>query len=162
VRIWPGGWPLAAGGWRLAAYGYSITHQSVSHMRLSRQAVVVAAPAIFLVQSGVRALIGQSKTAGVAQHVRMNGHRALGLLAVPMLHRVVRRALQGPTLLSEEKVWQICSFPRQSLRFRSAREIVAKLGMLCGSVHHVGRTLHYLEKPCTAIYLKHPLRLVSA
>ena len=35
----------------------------------------VAVPEIVLDQPGVRALVGESKTAGMAQHVGMEGHR---------------------------------------------------------------------------------------
>jgi hypothetical protein len=63
----------------------------------------VAVPEIVLNQPCVCALIRESKAAGIAQHVGMDGNRQLGLLAVLAQHQVDGGAVQGPPLLTEEE-----------------------------------------------------------
>ena len=53
----------------------------------------VAVPEIFLDQASVRALISQSKAAGMVQHLGVHRHRQLGLLAKFVQHQVDGRAV---------------------------------------------------------------------
>ena len=50
---------------------------------------------------------------------------------------------------------QIFSFPCKRLGPQVSRETVAKLGMLCGPSIMLGRNGLILEKPCSAIDLRH-------
>ena len=53
---------------------------------------------------GVRALVGEGKTAGMTQHVGMHRHRQPSLLAVLVQQQVDGRAVQRHSLLTEENV----------------------------------------------------------
>ncbi len=64
----------------------------------------VAVPEIVLDQPGVRAQVGESKAAGMAQHVGMNGNGELGLLDVLVQQQVDGRAVQGLAPLTEEEL----------------------------------------------------------
>ncbi len=63
----------------------------------------VAVPKIDLDKPDVRALVGEGKAAGMAQHVGMNSNGEAGLLAVFVQHQVDGRAMQGHAPLSEEE-----------------------------------------------------------
>ena len=74
--------------------------------------VNVAVPQEVLNEAGVRALVGESKTAGMAQHVGMHGHRQPSLLAVLVQQQVDGRAVQGLASLTEEERPPWCLQPR--------------------------------------------------
>ncbi len=63
----------------------------------------VPVPEIVLTKARVRALVSESKAAGMAQHVGMDGNGEAGLLAVFSQGQVDGRAVQGLTLLTEEE-----------------------------------------------------------
>ena len=95
-------------GWKAGlSVGQSLPPQLLEPRRVSggvaNGVLNVAVPEIVLNEAGVCALVGEGKSAGMAQHVGMNGHRELGLLTVFAQGQVDGRAVQGLALLTEKE-----------------------------------------------------------
>jgi len=122
----------------------------------------VAVPEIVLNEPGVRALIGESKAAGMAQHVGMNGHRELGLLAVFVQQQVDGRTVQGLVLLTEEErpPWGLHPCPLDQPGLDGADLIAPqRMGggeatLEAGDVEHPALDVHLLQHQRAG--LRHP------
>jgi hypothetical protein len=77
-----------------------------SKLRVSHSVLDVPMTEIVLDRAGVVSLIGELETAGVAQHVRVNGEAKPGLVASPSDDLPDRGIGHGRSTLGREDVWR--------------------------------------------------------